>query len=427
MKKLLCFLFLIPFVALGAGEIISPNMSMPIPSVGVTKGPIYATDINNSLLIIDKHDHSPGYGVPITPNGLNINSDLSIANNNLTNARTTRFSSRLVPITSVSPDIAELYSVLGDLYYNDASGHQIQITASGSVAGASGTITGLPSGTASASYQSTGGTFQFQQATSTAANMDIATLILRYPGSYPTPSGNYIALEAPSSLSTGYALTYPATLPGTTGSWLTSDTSGVQSWTKVDNSTLQYSSNLLSVKISGLSGITGSQLSASAAIVGTQLSNNTITATQIANNTITRTQEAAVGQQVSASCGNFSTTSSSSVAVTNLSVTLTTSGRPVMVMMISDGSSATSLLQANNSSAGGTISQIQIFRGGSILSNPVFYSQDAGASTTASWPVSSVLYLDVVAAGTYTYSISAVNSLGDNFVVRNAKLVAYEL
>jgi hypothetical protein len=292
--KIIIFIMMIPSLIWANGEVYSPNMSMPIPTVGVTKGPTYATDINSSLLILDSHNHTPGSGVQITPSGLNINSDLSMANNNLTNIRTTRFSSSMVPITSASPDISALYSVLGDLYYNDASGHQIQMTSGGSVAGSSGTITGLPSGTASASYVSLGGTFKFNQTSSLAANIDAGTYVLRYPGSYPTPTGNYIAFQAPSSLSTGYALTYPATLPSATGYWMTSDTSGAMSWTGVDNSSLQYASNVVSVKALGVTGsmianntITTNQISNSAAITGTQMASATITGSNIAASTIT--------------------------------------------------------------------------------------------------------------------------------------------
>lgn len=267
--------FLVPFLiasaALGNGEIYSPNMSLPVPTVGVTTGPQYATDINTSLGIIDSHNHTPGYGVPVPPAGLNINSDLTCQSNNLTNIRAARFTSQSSPISAASPDILQLYVSGADLYYNDNASHQIRITQSGSVAGASGTITGLPSGTAGAAFSA--GTFTFLQATSTAANIDAATYILRYPGSYPSPAGNYIALEAPTTLATAFSLVFPNALPVTTGSWMTSDTSGNFSWTKVDNSTLNYASNVVSVKSGGIGP--------------TQITNKSITNAQITDGTIT--------------------------------------------------------------------------------------------------------------------------------------------
>lgn len=267
-------------IALANGEVNSPNMGLPVPAVGVTTGPAYANDINSSLAIIDAHDHSPGNGVPITPAGLNINSDLTCSDHNLTNIRAARFFTQGAPLAASGADLRELYVSGAELYYNDGAGNQVKITQSGSVTGSAGTISGLPSGTASAAFVAANGTFQFLQATSTPANMDAATYVLRYPGSYPSPTGNFIALQAPSSLATGFSLTLPPTLPGTLGSWQTSDTSGNQSWTTVDNSTLQYSSNVVSVKNAG---ITGTQLAA-ASVSASNIVSATITGTQVASN-----------------------------------------------------------------------------------------------------------------------------------------------
>lgn len=188
------------------------NLVLPIPSVEL--GPQWAIELNAAMGQVSTHNHQPGNGVQITPAGLNISSDLSFLQNNATNLRTSRFYPQASAITASSPDLGCIYVAGVDLYYNDGNGNQIQITSGGSVTGATGTITGLPSGTASASFQSGSGTFVWDQATSTPANMDAGTYILRYPGSYSSPSGNYIALEAPSTLATGFAITFPATLPG---------------------------------------------------------------------------------------------------------------------------------------------------------------------------------------------------------------------
>lgn len=201
--------------------VTTANMGLILPVPTSELGPAWALELNNALganpLIsgIDGHDHTPGKGLQITPAGLNINTDLTLNQKNLTTIRSLRLYSNLAPITASSPDLLCLYGSGNDLYFNDGAGNQIRITNSGSVSGSAGTITGLPSGTASAAYQSVPGTFQFLQATSTAANIDVGTVIVRYPGSYPTPSGNYIALEAPSSLASGYALTLPG-LPAQT-------------------------------------------------------------------------------------------------------------------------------------------------------------------------------------------------------------------
>lgn len=183
--------------------VISPNMNLPIPIVGVEPGPAYASDVNNSLTIIDQHTHAAGSGVLITPAAININADLSINDNNLTLVRSLNFLSQASPLTGAAPDLGCLYESGVDLYFNDGSGNQIRITESGSVAGAAGTITGLPSGTASASYAA--GVFTFQAATNTPANVSMGSAVL---GNNNT-SGFALTLSPPT-LGSNYSLILPA-------------------------------------------------------------------------------------------------------------------------------------------------------------------------------------------------------------------------
>lgn len=412
MFKLIANLLLSTF-AIAAGETYTANMNMPIPAVGVTKGPQYAQDINNSLLILDKHNHSPGYGVPITPSGLNISSDLTMQINNLTSIRSTRFSPLVSPISGTAPDIGELYVAGSDLYYNDVSGNQIRITQSGSVAGASGTITGLPSGTASAAYQSGSGTFQFLQSTGNGGNIDAGTYILRYPGSYPSPSGNYVALQAPASLSGGYSLTFPTTVPS------------AQSFVTISNSgaiatPINFTQGITAANIAS-GTITSTQMSPTAGIVATQIASNTITATQIANNTITRAQLAAVGPQISATYSG-QTFSASLINIATLTVTITTTGRPVVVSLISDGTTNPSVFTQNIGNATATAA---IYRDGGAIATYAIIDQYIGGSTAVfeTIPTSSIHTLDVgAAAGTHTYTIYYSQA-----ILNYAKLMAYEL
>lgn len=256
--------------------ITSPNMGLIIPTVLGELGPQYAEDVNGSLSTVDSHNHSPGSGVPITPAGLNISSDLTFQSNNQTNVRSTRFS--LFPtMGDFNPSASDINCALdvgGDLYFIDGSGNQIQITKSGFVNSGSGSISGL-SGfpNASASYNGLTGTFVWEQGINQAANMDSATLIIRYPGSYPTPTGNYIALQAPAALSTGYALTFPLTLPSFNDSWMVSTTSGSESWISADNSTVQVTGGFLQVVPGG--------------ITATQLGANSVTTPKIQNGAVT--------------------------------------------------------------------------------------------------------------------------------------------
>lgn len=389
---------------------ISPNMSMPVPVPGVDPGPDWANNITACFSIVDSHNHTPGSGNQITPSALNINSDLSFLVNNAVSVRSIRFYPNPSALSGVL-DLGCIYEAGVDLYYNDGNGNQIRITQSGSVAGSSGTITGLPSGTASAAYSSLQGTFIFQQATSTAANLDAASYVLRYPGSYPTPSGNYISLQAPTSLSTGYALTMPA-LPAQQNI-MTLDSSGnISAPWNVDNVTLQVTSNLLNVKaIPAL----------------------TVDTAQIVDGAVTLPKLAPLSYQLSSSCGNFTSSTFGIVLVTNLSVTITCTGRPMFVTLVNDGGSVASSFAAG-SGAGGVNPQAQIylFRDAVAISSSQVSLRAAPAGGTVSSVIApacgSLNMFDTPGAGTYTYTVG-LQAEGDATQVSltQVKLLAYEI
>lgn len=358
----------------------SPNMNLTVPTVSLDPGPDWAQNLNTSLAAIDSHDHSGGKGVTVTPSGLNINADLPFNANNLISARSVRLFTNVVqPV--LATDLGCLYRFGTDLYFNDGDGNQIRMTQSGSVSGSSGTITGLPSGTASAAFSAVSGTFIFQQATSTAANLDVGSIIVRYPGSYPTPSGNYIAIEAPSSLASGYVLTLPA-IPAQTNV-MTLDTSGNISsttWNAVANNRTRASGSTVAVG----------------------------------------------GVAVSASSASFTTSSTSAVAVTNLSVTITTSGRPVQLQIVNDGLGSGTQWGTSNFSGASCSGLYRYVRGSTTIS--IYNSQGSAIGATVSDFIAPATMLDVVAAGTYTYTVQVnVSPGGSTFSATNAVLVAYEI
>lgn len=370
--------------------ILTSNMNLPNPVPGVDPGPDYADNLQSSLNVIDQHNHAPGSGVQIDPTGMNINSDLTWNNtNNAIALRSVRFFSQLSPIPASSPDIGCLYESGADLYYNDGNGNQVRITSSGSVAGSSGTITGLPSGSASATFVAVSGSFVFQQATSTAANLDVGSVAIRYPGSYPTPSGNYIQLQAPASLATGYSFTFPATTAASSGAFLTSDNSGVLSYTNTDNATLEISGSTLLVKPGGIG----------------------------------RSQLATVGSGVSSSSGSFSVTASSSFTnVTNLSVTITTIGGPVMVVLQPDGVGAASPGAIFVSQVSGT-ARIRITNG---ITPDRVWQLISSASTGPLETPAAFSFIDTPSAGTHTYIVSVNCSATVQIQVVNLVLFAQE-
>lgn len=390
---------------------ISPNMSLLIPNVGVDPGPDWANNLNASLSIIDGHSHTPGSGVQITPSALDINSDLTMQKNNLTVVRTVRFDPQVSAIAALSPDIGCLYEAGVDLYYNDGSGNQIRITQGGAVAGASGTITGLPSGTASAAYVSGSGTFVFQQATSTAANFDIGTIVLRYPGSYPSPAGNFIMLEAPATLASGYAIKFPATTPGIANALYTMNTSGVLSYTNVDSSSLIISSSTLQINTQG--------------VLQTMLALKP-----------TGTSVAVGGFAISGDSGNFQTSSTTPVQVTNSVITLVTAGRPVRLEFYPLNTNATAPSRVfYNASVVGDDSYIGFeysTDGGSTWSQAAVFiytvSVAGGTSPLLIVPIGSFSCTVPLAANTYMFRATGYTATGTcQTNVVNVSLAAYEI
>lgn len=155
----------------------SANMGFGIPIVSQDPGPQWATDVNTALQTIDQHTHAPGYGLPIPSGGININSDLPFNNFNAYALKTVRFQPLGSPASS-GTDVGCIYVSGQDLYYNDTIGRRVQLTALGSIVSASGNITNLAP-PASVVYFPGSGTFVFQSSATVAANIDVASVIVR--------------------------------------------------------------------------------------------------------------------------------------------------------------------------------------------------------------------------------------------------------
>lgn len=241
--------------------ILSPDMNLPIPVVGGEPGPDYAKDVNNSLTLVDAHDHSPGKGVQITPAGLNINTVLSLQSNFLTN-----IAGLTLTAQSVTPAINTIYESGVDLFYVDGNNNNIRITQNGGIAGTSGSISNLTP-PASASYVSGLSTFVWQSGTNIAANMDFGSATLRNL----SPNSTFgLTLSPPAGLSSNYTITLP-TLPAQ------------QNFMTIDNA------GNITAPIAFSQGITSSNI-ASATILGSNIAATTVTggpSGNIALNTIT--------------------------------------------------------------------------------------------------------------------------------------------
>lgn len=378
-----------------AFESSSPFMSLPIPGVGLTDGPQYATDLNNCFTIIDAHTHVAGSGQLITPSAININSDLSFSNNNLTQARSVRFFAQSVPLAGVT-DLDCVYTAGVDLYYNDGNGNQIQMTQSGGVAGSPGSIGNLVS-PASVTYVVVGTTYVFQSDVNKAANLDIASIILRKT----TTSSNGITLSVPSGLASDYTITMPA-LPGSTQAMTLASTGII--------GTITYDAIGQAMTSTGANAIA---------------------------NTRTRTTGSATvaagGVAISPNCSNFSTTSTTLVDVTNLSVTITTTGRAVMIMLQpSDGVFIGGNFSyiATQSITPVSESEFAIIRNSTNISyQTLAISVGSGDTPFLEVPPSTIMFVDTATTGspgTYTYKLQA-RTLSARVYVYQCQLIAYEL
>jgi len=200
----------------------TPNMSMLLPIPTVTPGPTYASENNDAFEVIDQHDHTPGKGLPIPSNGLNINNDLPFNGYNAGILRSTQFQNQGSPL-SLPGDISSLYVSNGNLYYNNSIGQQVQLTSgaalnASSIGGIGGDYVG--SG-ALVFYTSLNRTFTFWSATNVPANLDAGSITIREVALSP----NGITIQSPTGLASSYSVTLPPALPSGP-SFLTIDASG---------------------------------------------------------------------------------------------------------------------------------------------------------------------------------------------------------
>jgi hypothetical protein len=120
------------------------QMSLTKPTVGGDTDQ-WGSELNPNFDKIDAHDHSTGKGTRITQAGLNINDDLSLNTNGLTDAQKVQFTSLTSKLTS-SLDHMAMYVSGSELFWNTSGGLPVQIT--------SGNALTLPPVTGSTSYSS---------------------------------------------------------------------------------------------------------------------------------------------------------------------------------------------------------------------------------------------------------------------------------
>lgn len=196
-------------------------MLLTVPDPGVTLGPLWAQQINDSLDLIDTHDHTPNHGVKVPTGGLNINADLSFNGFAATALNLSQYNT-----LSVSPSqTTSTYVLNGELAYKDALGQVVVLTNNGSISGASGNIAGLVS-PASASYSPITDYFTFNWNTSQPGKLNISDISIY---EFANPTANPVTIKSPASLISAYSLTLPAALPAAGSQALMVSSTGITS------------------------------------------------------------------------------------------------------------------------------------------------------------------------------------------------------
>jgi hypothetical protein len=212
---------------------------VPTPGPGGTPGPQWAQLVNTALQTIDSHDHTPGKGAPIAVGALTINQDLNFASFGIIDLNRLTFT----PVGSPFTGNNIISVVNGDLFFNDGSGNQIQLTAGGGLNAASiGGIGGDYSGSgASMFYTSSVLTFSLTSAPGVPAALNLGDLILT-----SADGTNTVTITNPNSGSS-YTLSLPDALPASTAFLNVSSGGAINTWVR-DTVSLEVTGSTLAVR-----------------------------------------------------------------------------------------------------------------------------------------------------------------------------------
>lgn len=357
---------------------LTPLMSLNVPTIGIDSGLTWENALNANSSILDGHNHSPGSGSPINSNGIQINSDLAFNGFNAISLKSSRYSIQTVPIPASGSDLGCTYVSGVDLYYNDVNGNQIQITSGGLV---NATSSGISSGTASASFSSS--VLVVNAASNTPANIKCASIVM---GNTGVSGSHYVTISPVAALAANYNLVLPA-IPAQTNV-VTIDNSGTMA-------SITYDAVGVGMTATGANAIANTRSRATGS-----------------------STEGVGGVPTSSSSGTFTSSSGPFVDVTNLSVTLTTNGRPVYISLLPDGSAYPAVCVV------------------AVVTNPVILSFVRGSTSVAQSQVTTVnggfapscfSFVDIVAAGTYTYKVQVSMVSTGTVSITRCILMAFEL
>lgn len=120
----------------------TPYMNLTLPTASVTEGPDYAEQNTTAFETVDAHDHTSGKGTPVPAAGLDIDTDLDFQTNKAVEVGAVNLISQASSLPATNSQ--SVYSITGDLWYNNSSGTPVQITQGSSIASASSPL--VPTG-----------------------------------------------------------------------------------------------------------------------------------------------------------------------------------------------------------------------------------------------------------------------------------------
>lgn len=113
----------------------TPYMNLEIPVPSTTPGPEWAEEVVTAFDTVDAHDHTAGKGTPVPVSGLNINNDLNFQNHRAQDVGAVLLQSNNASIPATN--VQAVYSITGDLWYNNSAGVPVQLTQGNSIVAAS--------------------------------------------------------------------------------------------------------------------------------------------------------------------------------------------------------------------------------------------------------------------------------------------------
>jgi hypothetical protein len=186
------------------------------------------------------------------------------------------------------------------------------------------------------------------------------------------------------------------------------------------------SSAVTTAKIADLAVTTGKL--ADGAVTDAKLSISALTTTLIADGAVTRPKQAALTINKSGTVAIFTSTSTSFTDVTGLTVSITSTGRPIWVGLVCVHSSSPCSVYATNAASTNVEAEIKLLRDSVSIMNTYLLATGTFASNSQMrTPAGTIWYIDEPAAGTYTYKIQVAVQSGTTAGFEQLKLIAYEL